>query len=80
MIDPADVKPGLNCLYQRPPMRHPEYGTIVRASDTARYVFVRFLFETTAKACRHEDLFWPPDFCAIGGGNPPGQIFDHNYG
>jgi hypothetical protein len=83
MIDVNDARPGLHVFYQQPHMKWPEYGAIVRVSEHAAWgkacVFVRFLFDTTAKACRREDLYWPPDFCAIGGGNPPGQIFDHDF-
>lgn len=73
MILLADARPPLHVFYQQPHMGSPEYGFITSVNE--RYVFVRFLFDSHSKACRPEDLHWPPDFCAIYGGNPPGQLF-----
>lgn len=80
MINIDDAKPGLHCFYQKPHMRSPEYGIITQVTPRCfgpSIVHVRFLFDTIAKPCLPGDLHWPPDFCAIHGGNPPGQIFGH---
>ncbi len=85
MIDPCDnehwgkpdgrTKVGMTVFYQQPHMKRPEYGTIVSIQSCPRYVHVLFVGETTAKACRPKDLYFPPDYCAADRVNPPGQRF-----
>lgn len=81
MIDIKDAHEGMHVFYQRQPMRTPEYGTIVRTNeyDCARIaqlmVFVLFIGDSTPKACRPDDLYWPPDYCAFDDVNPAGQKF-----
>lgn len=67
MIALADAKPGLVVWYGQI-----EYGMITSVNDT--YVFVRFGVELHSKACRPEDLHWPPSYCAQDGG-VEGQIY-----
>lgn len=84
-IDFEDAKPGLTVFYQQPHMAHPEYGSITSTNIDAlprlRDQVVRVLFtnETTPKPCHPEDLFWPPNFCARDGANPPGQKFSDEW-
>lgn len=74
-IDPLQAKVGLHVFYQQPHMSSPEYG-VIRSVDAAPcYVHVLFIGDSTAKACRPEDLYWPPDFCAADRCNPEGQPF-----
>ena len=80
MIALEDAVPARHVFYQQPHMPQPEYGVITSVSPWGRrpYVHVRFLFDHHSKACRPEDLHWPPDFRAGDGANPPGQIFGHH--
>lgn len=71
MIRVEDAKPGFHVYYG--PRSDPEYGVITSANE--RYVFVRFGLDTGSKACRPDDLNWPPDFCAIDGACPDGQLY-----
>lgn len=69
---------GKTVFYQKPHMAHPEYGTITSWEpdwEPASIARVRFLGDTHSKPCHVEDLYWPPDFCARDGANPPGQRF-----
>lgn len=81
MIDIKDAKSGMHVFYQRKPMRSPEYGIVIRTNEEhcsnpkSLMVFVLFFGEQTPKACRPDDLFWPPDYCAMDDVNPKGQIF-----
>lgn len=85
MIDAREAKVGLHVFYQQPHIAHPEYGVITRIQlwpevrEKGGLIHVRFFGDTTAKACYPRDLYWPPDFCARDGANPPGQVFGTDY-
>jgi hypothetical protein len=75
-INAREAKAGMAVFYQQSHMPRPEYGVI--SSDpyySWNYVHVRFNGELHAKACRPEDLHWPPDFCAADRVNVDGQLF-----
>jgi hypothetical protein len=67
---------GVSVFYQQPHMKAPEYGVITSIQSMPVYLHVRFMFDTTSKACRPQDLHWPPDFCAQDRCNTPGQVFE----
>ena len=79
MIDIKDAKKDMHVFYQRAPMARPDYGLIVRTNEehcsnqTQLMVFVLFVGDSTPKACRPADLYWPPDYCAADCVNPAGQ-------
>ena len=73
MIHIEQAAPGLHVWYKPNPNGMPEYGAITNSND--RFVFVRFCFDNHAKACRPEDLHWPPHYVALDGTCPEGQHY-----
>ena len=53
---------------------NPEYGTITSRNN--KYVFVLFQGCWQSKACRPEDLNWPPSYCARDEVNVPWQKYE----